>query len=667
MQQEKKVVSFDVFDTCVSRMHAHPRDLFYDLGLRLAAGQSESRRRTFARKFQRARIRAEKIANWRKRKISENATLHDVYSNFHWLLRTGFGTDDLVKAELELEQESIYAIDAIAAQISELRAAGHKVIFVSDMYLPSDLLMPVLRKSGVMTESDVLYVSCDSGLTKHSGRLFDHVLATEQVQPHELVHTGDNVWADVAMATRKGIETRHFTSAFLTPHEARIAGEKLPRSPGSSFLAAFSRRSRLAMPQPAGTNPHRLDSVIHSVVVPLLVSYVLWVLEHARQTGTRRLYFVARDGEVLYKIAKELNIGDDALDLRYLYGSRRAWLSPSISMGTTPWRNLLITAGQSNSRKDIVARAGLTDAEAESVRGMLGASPDEWIESLGLDDAGRFLESILSEARIAAIISASAAKKREVALAYFRQEGLFDDVPWALVDAGWSLNSQAALKRILSGNAPREPRGYYLALGRSHLSREVAGEACPFIPSSGSFLSRRRVIIEHCFMPSVHATTQSYALRDGRVAPVFGQELRDGVELEYASRLHEAATSTARLVAGHPGILTLLEAYRSEVLRNAEDFLRHPSPSDAEAMAPFGTVADLRHEAEFVEPLCRPLGIEHVWRVLSMTFLKGMNFKTPSYMWLEGSCALSPAYVRLPLRCMLWVDALKNRIARAGR
>lgn len=666
MHQDKKIVSFDVFDTCVSRMHAHPRDLFYDLGLRVFQGQNEAHRLAFAKKFQRARIRAEKIANWRTRKTSENASLRDVYSNFHWLLRTGLDVEELVNAELALELESIYAIGTTAAEIEKLRAAGRKIIFVSDMYLPSDLLKPMLRNSGIMAESDTLYVSCDSGLTKHSGRLFDHVLSSEKALPHELIHTGDNVWADIAVPKRKGIETRHFANAFLTPHEARIAGEKLPRSPARSYLAALSRRSRLAMAQPAGSSTHRFDSVIHGVVVPLLVSYVLWVIEHAKQTGIRRLYFVARDGEVLYKIAKELNAGVDTIDLRYLHGSRRAWLSPSISMGTTPWKNLLITAGQSNSRKDIVARAGLTEVESEFVREALAINPAQWNQPLGVTEAERFLEAILSDRRISGIILESAARKREIALAYFKQEGLLDDVSWALVDAGWSLNSQAALKRILSGSTAREPKGYYLALGRSHLSRDLAGEAYPFIPSPGSFLSRRRVIIEHCFMPSVHATTQSYEIQDGRVTPVFGAELRGNLELEYASRLHEAAISAARMVADHPEILASINTYRADVLRNAEEFLRHPSASDAEAMAPFGTIADLRHEIDFVEPLCRPLGIEHVWRALSMTLFKGLNFKTPSYMWLEGSCALSPAYVRLPLRFMLWVDSLKNRLTPTG-
>lgn len=79
-------------------------------------------------------------------------------------------------------------------------------------------------------------------------------------------------------------------------------------------------------------------------------------------------------------------------------------------------------------------------------------------------------------------------------------------------------------------------------------------------------------------------------------------------------------------------------------------------------MASFGTVADMRHEAPFVEPLCRPLRPKDVWTAFSMALSRKKNFKSPSFMWLEGSMALSPWYVSLPLEGLLLLDALRNRL-----
>jgi hypothetical protein len=75
-------------------------------------------------------------------------------------------------------------------------------------------------------------------------------------------------------------------------------------------------------------DPHlrAVDEVGRWVAAPLLVPYVLWLLSDARERGLGRLYFVARDGQVLLAIARRLapRVGFDG-ELRYLYGSRRSW------------------------------------------------------------------------------------------------------------------------------------------------------------------------------------------------------------------------------------------------------------------------------------------------------------------------------------------------------
>lgn len=441
-----------------------------------------------------------------------------------------------------------------------------------------------------------------------------------------------------------------------------MAGRRLPRERAKSFLAALARRLRLS--NPAGCEGGPLDHVIHGIVVPLLLAYVSWVLEHAKQHGVRRLYFVARDAEVMLRIAQLLQGESDAIELRYLYGSRRAWLGPSISRHDTDWQRLLIIPGQTSSRHDITARMGLNEAARETLREMLSCSRAAWVANLPYDQARGFLSEIADSVSAMELILSSIEREREAALAYFRQEGLFDATPWALVDAGWSLNAQAALKRILAaaGGAHQMPCGYYLALARDHLDESQAGVAYPLVPRAGSIFSRRRVIIEHCFLPSTHATTQSYRLEGARAHPVFGRELRSTAELSYAAALQEAALSAARLASSDPRILVALNEHIGEILANAERLLRHPHAIEARAMSTFGTVADMRHEMPFVEPLCRPLRWNDVWAVFSMTLSKKKSFESPSFMWLEGSIALSPWHVRLPLKLALLADSLRNRL-----
>lgn len=661
---QRSIYSFDVFDTCVSRTYAHPRDLFYDLGLRLApASLDERSRQRFAAKFQALRIRAEKKAHKRARP-RRTVTIEDIYLHFPVPGGLSVGTKELIRAELELELESIYPIPSVVSYLESLRQAGHRIVFISDMYLPSSLLAPILTKHGVMKDGDALYVSCDAGATKHHGQLFRHVLEAEGLEASRLVHSGDNPHSDITMAAKANIKANHWRAGMLTPRESVIAGRRLSERRAGSFLAALSRRSRLSIPASVGQESGPMDHVAHAIIVPFLLAYVSWLLDHAKRHGIRRLYFVARDAEIMLRVAEALQGEGGAIELRYLYGSRRAWLAPSIVPGGNEWWRLLVIPGQASSRRDISARMGLDDDAQDVLRERLSCNANEWSRSLPHDQALGFVAGLMDDGFTRALVSSSAAREREVALSYFRQEGLFDDTPWALVDAGWSLNTQAALKRILdtAGTAHQSPRGYYLALARDHLNEAQAGAAYPFVRKAGSIFSRRRVVIEHCFLPSTHATTRSYQVAGAHTVPVFGPELRGEAELGYASMLHEAAVSAARLASADARITDALSEHVGEILSNAEKLLRHPLEAEARAMSSFGTVADMRHEATFVEPLCRPLRLEDVWTAFSMALSRKKNFKSPSFMWLEGSMALSPWYVSLPLEGLLLLDALRSRL-----
>lgn len=654
--------SFDVFDTCVSRTYAHPRDLFYDLGLRLAPTNiTERKRRRFAARFQSLRIRAEKRAHKRARP-RQTVTIENIYRHFRSPSGLSAELKDLVCAEVDLERESMYPVPAMVAHIERLRSDGNRVIFISDMYLPACILAPMLQECGVMRQGEKLYVSCDVGVSKHDGELFYHVLKTEGLEPSQLVHCGDNLHADMQMASRANIKASHVSDGMLNVREAGMAGRRLPRQRGRSFLAGLARRLRLSMTTQIGHGANPLDHVIHGILVPFLLIYVMWVLAHAKCNNIQRLYFVARDGEILFRIAQALQGADGDIELRYLFGSRRTWLPPSITPGNNCWQRSLIIPGQTSSKRDLAARMGLDEESQEAIRSLTSCSAADWARQLPRGEAVGFLGELMCNASTREVVYLSVARQREVAVCYFKQEGLFGDTPWALVDAGWSLNSQAALKRILDigGEPHHAPKGYYLALARDHLEETQAGIAYPFIPKAGSLFSRRRVIIEHCFLTSTHATTRGYQMKENQPVPAFGQELRGEAELAYAAKLHEAAISAARLVAADPAVSSALTEHVGEILSNVESFLRRPNAADARAMAMFSTVADMRHEKTFVESLCRPLRRKDAWTVFSKAISKKKNLESPPFMWLEGSMALSPWHVRIPLEFALLADDLRN-------
>lgn len=69
-----------------------------------------------------------------------------------------------------------------------------------------------------------------------------------------------------------------------------------------------------------------------SFAAPLFYGFVHRLMIQAEADGVKRLYFLARDGQLLLEIAKSIQakLGFESLELKYLYVSRQAMRFPSI-------------------------------------------------------------------------------------------------------------------------------------------------------------------------------------------------------------------------------------------------------------------------------------------------------------------------------------------------
>lgn len=409
-----------------------------------------------------------------------------------------------------------------------------------------------------------------------------------------------------------------------------------------------------------------LNVLLNGVVAPFLISYVNWVLGEAKKKAISRLYFVARDGQILYRLSQVLATDSDSPELRYLYGSRRAWLLPSITDKELSWRRLVITAAQSNSLNDLCGRLGFAQSQMPVILAAMGISAHEAGCPLAPNHAGAVLDKMLANSEIRAILNENIANSRSLLLSYLQQEGMLDGSTWALVDAGWSLNCQAALKRALAEwqEGSIEPRGFYMGLARDYLPPDVAGKAFPMLATPGSIISRRRVVLEHCFMPATHSSTKGYHREDGRIYPVFSVDVRSSLEIEYAHQLQNEVLSCGRKVLSDPVFLNDFDAYKVRAINAVQRFVRNPGKSEVENLNAFQVIADLRHESSHTIPLCTPLSWTDMAKIMITAISRRWAYRQPVSLWLEGAAAISSPAIRLFLRTMLNVDALRHRLRR---
>ena len=137
------IYSFDVFDTCIVRTCAKPGDLFYLLAEDLLAESGRPYGREEVSELALARAEAERTAHRStdKQEITLGDIYHELSGNGFDPAAWGFSAFEMRDAEVRLERAVMRPVVPIRERIEALRAAGERVIFISDMYLPG----PVVR------------------------------------------------------------------------------------------------------------------------------------------------------------------------------------------------------------------------------------------------------------------------------------------------------------------------------------------------------------------------------------------------------------------------------------------------------------------------------------------------------------------------------------------
>jgi predicted HAD superfamily hydrolase len=194
------------------------------------------------------------------------------------------------------------------------------------------------------------------------------------------------------------------------------------------------------------------------------------VLSRSAKKGIQRLYFVARDGQILQKIAQVIchNWGY-TIDCRYLYGSRQAWHTPAIQeigQFELEWMLSGTEGTQFLSIRSMCERVNISPEQIKDVLSRYGFPVAKW--ELNLQQHERDLvRQVFTDKEVTELIISTAATYREKVIGYFRQEGLDDGVPFGFVDVGWAGRIQHSFSKLLNiaGLYPESGVcGFYFAL-----------------------------------------------------------------------------------------------------------------------------------------------------------------------------------------------------------
>ncbi len=659
------IYSFDVFDTCLVRTFAHPEDLFIELARRrLPPAATLEEIADLARQREQAETAARRAAG------REDITLADIYRHFEPALAALRILPQVARAtEVTLEISCVRPVWAIQQRIAQLRRQGQRIIFVSDMYLPTSIIRLMLVNHGLARPTDPVYVSGDIGLTKASGRLFDFVLAQEGISPAQLHHCGDNPHADVISARRRGIRVTYVNQTRLNCFERGGLQTDSQNSLQLSRLAGISRATRLSVP-----NENWHADTLAGVVAPLLTSFVAWVLHNANQQGLQRLYFVSRDGQILHKIACELAQHFPVPECHYLYGSRQAWLLPSVTTCNRQTLDWLLL--HDRTLLSLLKKLSIDPREIAAALHRYQFDSSTLNRPLTLADEDRFWQMIESP-DVAGLVLQKAASARDAVLAYFAQKKLTDAGDWALVDVGWAARGQRAVRQILRTQNPHaEARGYYLAMSDHRRPIIETGPYRVFVPpdSTWQFDSPGRVVLnntmlfEHLFLLADHGTVMGYRCQGNQWEPELKKLPPDPFLQQFIPRYQHTVLKFASEATQSGLSLADLAEWQPAVLATTRTFISRPTAAEAELAAQLPMVVDQTHADDNYYFLARKLTLRdvgYIWRYALRRRSAGAGREfAPGYAWLEGSLALSPLWIRWLFRPITLALQFKHKYGR---
>ena len=311
--EKAKVISFDIFDTLISRVVYNPDDIFYLIEEQLNIPNFIEKRK--------------KAENYAREQLKKDVNLDEIYHAYTELY--GEKSQEIKDLEINLELELCIPRKDMLDIYNKLKADNKKIILTSDMYLPKKVIIKMLAKCGYK-DFDTLYLSNELNKRKDTQEIWPYLI---QKYGKNIVHVGDNIQSDYINPQNFGIKALKIDSpreSFSKTEMFNYVQEFINNKnvSDSSYLVFFVNKIVLNSP----FTTLKIDTiedfsyVFHGFIINSFLEYI------CTNNKNEEILFLAREGYNLQKLYKYYCQKNDLpeIDNKYFLASRKSTMTAII-------------------------------------------------------------------------------------------------------------------------------------------------------------------------------------------------------------------------------------------------------------------------------------------------------------------------------------------------
>lgn len=321
---DRKVISFDIFDTLLVRSVFQPTDVFKLMETDKSIGKilpNFAETRIFFEEFTHHTVKS-------KKPIFQDITIDEIYENIQKELKlSDSDTAYLKQKEIESEQKVLYSRSYAKDLFNLAKSLNKKIILISDMYLSASILANILKDNGYIGW-DKLYVSSEIKLKKSTGDLFTYIINDLKVNASTILHFGDNYQADILKGREKKLVCVHLPKT--TDILKRLSFFNAPNGLKLQEIPTTERMLFAVMANKLFSNPF-IDYDVSSLwngnwynrgyitLGPIIFNSIISMVHYAKQNQINNIHFILRDGFIPKQIFENMQNLMGVKDIRSNY------------------------------------------------------------------------------------------------------------------------------------------------------------------------------------------------------------------------------------------------------------------------------------------------------------------------------------------------------------